>query len=130
MAEYIQVHRSWLSDLDSMSLIGDEGRNSFKCLLSFNTKKYQNPTSNCILIYFGNFKETSDVLQSILPDFHIDILDRIAKDLNVPLVISGDTKYLRALLNLGSGGHPKSKFLSLKNLSLKMRSVIFDSLFF
>ena len=110
--EYLKIHQSWMNSVDCITLLGDEGRGSFKCVLGFNSKDMVNPQSTCILLYYGIFKESSDVIQSILPDLHIQYIEKIARKMNVPFVLSGDTKYLRAMLRLGDGGHPKRKLLS------------------
>ena len=69
----------------------------------------------CFDIPKGLFKEKSASLQRSLPDFHMDILQEFAAKLNLPLFLSGDTKFLRSILNIGSAGHLKCKKISLRN---------------
>lgn len=107
MNDYMEVHKSWMSTVKCISIAGDEGKGAFKVVASFNSDSIVNPESASILIYYGNFRENSDALQSVLSDLHFEILQEIAEKMKIPMVLTGDTKYLRALFNLGDGGHPK-----------------------
>ena len=78
----------------------------------------------CFDIPKGLFKEKSASLQRSLPDFHMDILQEFAEKLNLPLFLSGDTKFLRSILNIGSAGHLKCKKFSLRNFLFSYQNVL------
>ena len=46
----------------------------------------------------------------IMPDLHLELIKNFADESKLPLYISGDTKFLRSMLNVGSTGHLRSKF--------------------
>lgn len=109
MEEYMAVHQSWMATVKCISIAGDEGKGSFKVIASFNSETIINPREASILLYYGNFRENSLALQSVLMELHLEVLEKIAKEMKIPMVLTGDTKYLRSLFNLGDGGHPKGK---------------------
>ena len=78
-------------------------------ILTFNSAVKIVPASASILVLLGLFKEKSDTLEAIIDNCHFEIIDRVAKELDIPWFITGDTKFLRSLLQLGSGGHLKGK---------------------
>ena len=53
LQEYIEKHKSFMEQVHSLTLIGDEGRGSYKSVLVFNSMTKVVPASAAILIYLG-----------------------------------------------------------------------------